>query len=130
MNMEPFRNWRWNQHMNRDLDQALAEVEREIHVRVKCFDKWVSEGKLSWMDAFDRMERAISAVKHLRDYQTILKVQALQDLQPGEQQPHPTIQEWAQQTHDHVNNTVQFTQAPPTTAPEAPETNETRKNCA
>src|SRR5262245_66159950 len=113
MNMEPFRNWRWNQHMNRDLDQALAEVEREIHVRVKCFDKWVAEGKLSWMDAFDRMERAISAVKHLRDYHTLLKVQELQDLQPGDQNPNPSIQDWADQTHAVVANAVPFHQAHP-----------------
>jgi len=130
MQMTPFRDWRWNQHMNRDLDQALAEVEREIHVRVKCFDKWVHEGKLSWMDAFDRMERLISAVKHLRNYQTTLKVQALRDLQPGDQQPNPTIQDWAQQAHHHVNNTIPFTQATPTTATESPEANQTRTNCA
>src|SRR5262245_32402061 len=47
MQFTSFREYRWNQHMNRPLDEALSEVERECHVRLKCFDKWVNEGKLS-----------------------------------------------------------------------------------
>jgi hypothetical protein len=65
--------WNWNQHMNRDVEESLSELERETQVRMRCFDRWVSEGKMSRTDAVDRLERQLSAVKHLRDYQDILR---------------------------------------------------------
>lgn len=47
--------------VNRTLEEALAEVEREINVRLKCFDRWVSEGRLSRIEARDRLERMMAA---------------------------------------------------------------------
>ena len=105
MQMQPFREWRWNQHMHRSLEEALAEVEREIQVRLKCFDKWVGEGRLSFVDAFDRMERMLSAVKHLRDLQTLRKVEELGATQLGVNTDHSQVEQWAQAAHQAAEHT-------------------------
>jgi hypothetical protein len=73
MDLEPIQKWRWNQHMSRSIDEAISECEREAHVRIRCYDRWISEGKVSRVDAWDRLERLLSAVKHLRDFQTQLR---------------------------------------------------------
>lgn len=70
MNLEPIRDWKWNLHMNRRIDEALSELEREAHVRMRCYDRWIQEGKVSRVDAWDRLERLLSGIKHLRELQT------------------------------------------------------------
>lgn len=62
----------------RSIDEAVSEVERELNVRMKCFDRWVSEGRLSYVDAKDRLERLMAALLILeklemqqRKYKTI-----------------------------------------------------------
>lgn len=52
----------------RSLEEAISEVDREIKVRVRCYDRWVSEGKLSRIDARDRVERLQAALAYLEDY--------------------------------------------------------------
>lgn len=42
-------------------DEALSEIEREVAVRQRCFDRWVADGKLSYVDASDRLRRMIAA---------------------------------------------------------------------
>ena len=42
-------------------DEALSEIEREVAVRLRCFDRWVADGKLSYVDGRDRLHRLISA---------------------------------------------------------------------
>jgi hypothetical protein len=59
--------WRWNDHCGRSLEEALSELEREAGVRKRCYDRWVAEGKLTSVDARDRMERLISAIMILRE---------------------------------------------------------------
>jgi hypothetical protein len=39
------------------LEEALAEVEREMNVRLKCFDRWITEGRIAKVDARDRLNR-------------------------------------------------------------------------
>jgi hypothetical protein len=51
----------------RPLNEAVAELEREANVRFKCFDRWVADGKLSEVDARDRLERIVSAWHYLTD---------------------------------------------------------------
>lgn len=51
----------------RSLEEALAEVDREIKVRMRCYDRWVSEGKLSRIDAVDRVERLQAALSYLNE---------------------------------------------------------------
>jgi len=54
--------------MTRSTEEALSELEREAHVRLRCFDRWVSEGRVSRVDAWDRLERLLTAIRLLREY--------------------------------------------------------------
>lgn len=49
------------------IEQALGEVERELAVRVKCFPRWISEGRMSKMDANDRLPR-LEAAQYFLQY--------------------------------------------------------------
>lgn len=55
-----------NEHLP-SVEEALSECERELHVRTRCYDRWISEGKLSSVDARDRRNRMEAAVVYLRD---------------------------------------------------------------
>ena len=44
-----------------DVEVALGEIQRERQVRERCYGRWVDEGKMSRIDAKDRMERIIQA---------------------------------------------------------------------
>lgn len=66
--------------------EAIAEVEREAQVRIRCFDRWISEGKVSRVDAWDRMERILSAVNYLRAAEARVEKEAL-ELAGGEHPP-------------------------------------------
>jgi hypothetical protein len=50
----------------RSIEEALSEVERELQVRVRCYDRWINDGKLSSVDARDRTERMQAAVHYLK----------------------------------------------------------------
>jgi hypothetical protein len=54
----------------RTLEEAISEVERELQVRIRCYDRWVKEGKLSNVDAKDRIERLQAAIHHLKQIPT------------------------------------------------------------
>lgn len=58
--------WNWTEHMNRPLEEALSELEREAQIRKRCFDRWIADGRLSYTDAKDRQERLLSAIALLR----------------------------------------------------------------
>ena len=45
------------QKVNRSSREALSEVLRELGVRRRCYGRWVADGKLSDVDAQDRLER-------------------------------------------------------------------------
>lgn len=130
MTKENFRDWRWNQHMGRSVDEALSEVEREAHIRLKCFDKWVAEGRLSWVDAFDRLERLLSAIKHLRDMQTANKLDELRSIGPDQATDQRQVEEWASEVHRRIDNAPSQDQVIPFTAQEAPSLEARRQNSA
>jgi hypothetical protein len=44
-----------------DIEGALGEIQRELQVRERCYPRWVEEGKMSRIDAKDRMNRQIQA---------------------------------------------------------------------
>jgi hypothetical protein len=48
-----------------DIEPALGEVQRELQVRERCYKRWTEEGKMSRIDAKDRMSRQILAEKLL-----------------------------------------------------------------
>lgn len=50
----------------RSLEEAISEVERELQVRKRCYGRWVDDGKLSVVDARDRLDRLAAARDYLR----------------------------------------------------------------
>lgn len=54
-----------NSNGKRTLEEAVSEVQREVDVRRRLYDRWVGEGKLSRVDAHDRLERLLSALRYL-----------------------------------------------------------------
>ena len=60
----------------RSLEEALSEVQREVQVRKRCFPRWVSEGKLTRIDAADRLERLEAAAEYLGRSQALADVTA------------------------------------------------------
>ena len=63
--------WSWKDHWDRSIDEAVSELEREAHVRQRCFDRWVSDGRVSYIDARDRQERLLTAIRRLRELEDI-----------------------------------------------------------
>jgi hypothetical protein len=61
----PFATWTWSEHDGRDAEQAVTEIERELQVRQRCYDRWIAEGKLTHVDATDRQERLLAARKFI-----------------------------------------------------------------
>ena len=49
----------------RPLVESISEVKRELQVRLRCYDRWVEDGKLTDVDATDRYCRMHSALKYL-----------------------------------------------------------------
>lgn len=62
--------------MSRTIDEAISELEREAHIRIRCYDRWIQEGKVSRVDAWDRLERLLSGIKHLRKFADALRTEA------------------------------------------------------
>lgn len=69
---------------NRSIEEAISELQREMDVRKRLFDKWVHEARMSWVDAHDRLERHMSALKLL------IKLSADQDKQQSSDN-NPTL---------------------------------------
>src|ERR671919_602331 len=66
----------------RSIEEAIAELQREMDVRKRIFDRWVADQKMSWMDAHDRMERHMSALHLLIQYSKQLDIQNQEPLTP------------------------------------------------
>lgn len=57
-------------------EEAWSELERELQVRARVYDKWVTEGKLAWADGRDRLARmqfASRILKRLCDGATLIE---------------------------------------------------------
>ena len=63
----------------RSIREALSEVHRELCVRERCFDRWVTDGKMTDVDAQDRYDRMASAKHYLESYALVLKQHFGQD---------------------------------------------------
>lgn len=65
MKIEPMNTYNAASNGTRTLEEAVSEVQREIDVRRRLYDRWVSEGKMSRVDAHDRLERLLTALRFL-----------------------------------------------------------------
>lgn len=45
----------------RPLTEASDEIAREMNVRLKCYDRWVAEGKMTQTEAQERFDRMATA---------------------------------------------------------------------
>lgn len=54
--------------VQRDIQQAMDEVHRELMVRKRCFPAWVEQGRVSATDAQDRVDRLASAFDYLQQF--------------------------------------------------------------
>lgn len=51
------------ENTNRSAGEALAEVDREINLRMRFYPDWIQSRKLSALDAKDRLERLARAAQ-------------------------------------------------------------------
>jgi hypothetical protein len=49
----------------RSREEAISELLREKNVRARCYDRWVTEGRLTATDAKDRLDRINAAIHFL-----------------------------------------------------------------
>lgn len=56
----------------RSVEEASSELVREMDVRRRLYDKWVAEGRMSWVDAHDRLERHLTAIMVLAAYENVV----------------------------------------------------------
>ena len=56
------------QHLSRtrSYEEAVAEVERELGVRRRCFDRWVTEGRIDAITAAERYQRLSAALQFMQ----------------------------------------------------------------
>jgi len=50
----------------RPIGEAVDELVRETNVRIRCFPRWIDDGRVSKTDAKDRLERIQSALTLLQ----------------------------------------------------------------
>jgi len=55
----------------RTLSEAIDEVQRELNVRMRCFPRWIQDGRVSGTDAQDRIDRLQTALEYLRKATTV-----------------------------------------------------------
>lgn len=51
------------------MDEAISEVQRELEVRRRIYRRWIDDGKLTAVDARDRLERMEAAEHYLQDFE-------------------------------------------------------------
>lgn len=61
------------QNGKRSIEEAISELQREMDTRKRIFDNWVQQGRCSWVDAHDRMERLMTALSLLIRYSNDLE---------------------------------------------------------
>ena len=54
----------------RTMEEAIDEIYWECQVRLRCFPRWVEEGRVSRSDAKDRLQRLLKAQEALKAIET------------------------------------------------------------
>ena len=62
--------------------EAVSEINRELQVRRRCYDRWIADGKLDSIDATDRMERLEAALDICQRAADITEVQESMAVRP------------------------------------------------
>lgn len=81
MTKQPFSSYKPSTNGKRSLEEATSEIQREMDVRRRLFDKWVYEGRMSYTDAHDRLERLMTALTYL------IELSKQQDEEQAEREP-------------------------------------------
>lgn len=68
MQKQQFSSYTPTKNGTRSIEEAISELQREMDTRKRIFDNWVGSGRVSWVDAHDRMERLLSALRLLIQY--------------------------------------------------------------
>jgi len=45
------------------MSEAVSELKRELGIRRRCYSRWVADGKLTDVEAVDRLERMEKALE-------------------------------------------------------------------
>jgi len=69
--------------MKRSLKEAASELTRELQVRRRCFGRWVSDGKLTEVEALDRMERMEAALVCVERSAILAEIPSPPDVAPS-----------------------------------------------
>lgn len=67
----------------RSVTECVAELDRELGVRRRCYVKWLNEGKLSMRDAADRFECLQQSLELLKEMATNLGPMADEPIKPS-----------------------------------------------
>jgi len=67
--MEPMKQYSPPRGLSRarSVNETVAELDRELGIRRRCYEKWMNSGQLSMTDACDRYERLAHGLKLLKE---------------------------------------------------------------
>lgn len=80
-----FSKYTVREHGTTTLEEAKAEVMREIDVRRRLYDRWVAEARMSWVDANDRLKRLMTAFHYLLKVDHLLQQEPDRALTPDQE---------------------------------------------
>lgn len=83
----PFSEYTPSKNGSRSIEEAISELQREMDTRKRIMDNWVNTGRCSWVDAHDRMERHLTALKLLIRYSNELDAAEANDNNPPLPEP-------------------------------------------
>lgn len=84
----------YHKHDITQLEEAISECARELAIRRRCYNRWIQDGKLSTVDARDRLSRLTIAVEIL---------EALADSERAKAGQQATFDEVAATVHEARN---------------------------
>lgn len=65
MTKQAFSQYTATADSDESLQACMSELDRELQVRRRVYDRWVAEGKCTWQEAHDRMTRLLGAISFL-----------------------------------------------------------------
>jgi hypothetical protein len=62
-----------NHKTERTGEEAVSELMRELSIRRRCYTRWIADGKLSAVEARDRLERMERALQIVERYVNLVE---------------------------------------------------------